>query len=320
MRRALPTLRGVPGYGAYLRAVITTKCPLACGYCHMEGDPEHPAARGGLPAATWIELLCAAIDSGARKIKMVGGEPLVRRDLPEIIAAVRARDPEVDISVVTSGAVPRESVDRCFDAGLSRCNVTVHGFREEDFALRGGTPRLHALRAELIEAVLSRGRPTKINYVYTGPDCDDDLAALLDWGAPRACTIGLLDDLSRPDMGPETLLGALRRLRGEPIARWNEPDPHSLPALRLRLAGGPVVEIKDRRLGEVAPWGSCAVCLRRATCREGIVALRLTHTGELRPCMDRDDLGLALLPRLAAGGRTAVRDAWRSWLAGQEAA
>ena len=120
----------LPAYpGSHLRVVITTKCPLACSYCHMEGDPAQPGAEGGLPTAAWIDLLHAALDSGVRKLKFVGGEPLVRRDLPEIIASLRARDESVDMSVITSGAVPRQALDRCYEAGLSRCNVTVHGFR-----------------------------------------------------------------------------------------------------------------------------------------------------------------------------------------------
>ncbi len=115
--------------GSYLRAVVTARCPLSCSYCHMEGDPAQPGAAHGLPTAAWMDLLHVALDCGVRKLKLVGGEPLVRRDLPEIIASLRQRDAEVDISIITSGAVPRDAIDRCFDAGLSRCNVTIHGHR-----------------------------------------------------------------------------------------------------------------------------------------------------------------------------------------------
>ncbi len=157
----------------------------------------------------------------------------------------------------------------------------------------------------------------KVNYVYTGPSCEGDLAALLAWAAPRGCVVGVLDDLSRPDLDHQSVLAALHRIGGAPVATWDEPDPHSLPTLRMTLAGGPVIEIKDRRLGEVGPWASCARCPRRAACREGIVALRLTHTGVLRPCMDRGDLGVALMPVLAAGGRDAARASWRALLDGE---
>jgi len=305
--------------GSYLRVVITTRCPLACDYCHMEGDPAQPGAEGGLETAAWIELLRAALDTGVRKLKFVGGEPLIRRDLPEIIASLRARAADLDISVITSGAVPRQALDRCYEAGLSRCNVTVHGFRPADFTLRGGAARHYALRTELIEAALEHGRPLKLNYVYTGARCERDLTALLDWAAPRACVVNVLDDLSRPELSHESIYAALRRLRGEPVMSWDEPDPYSLPTQRLRFADGLTVEVKNRRLGEAAPWASCSTCPQRQACREGIVALRLTHTGLLRPCMDRADLGVPLLPALRAGGIEGARAAWSAFMRGEGA-
>lgn len=313
MMPSLPALPRVTRGGTYLRAVVTTKCPLSCSYCHQEGDPAslQPA---GLGTEDWINLLHVGLDCGVRKLKVVGGEPLVRADLPDIIRELRHRGPAVDISVVTSGTVPTRSIERLFEAGLSRCNVTVHGFRLEDFARRGGTARQHAGRAEFLTAVLSTGRPLKINYVYTGPECEPDLAALLEWTAARPCTVSVLDDLSRLDLHHGAVLEALARVSGPPLARWDEPDEHSLKALRLRYSSGAVVEVKDQRLGDTAPWSSCAVCLRRSFCREGIVALRLTHVGELRPCMDRSDLGLSLLPILRAHGRVAARAAWSRWL------
>ncbi len=296
--------------GTYLRVVVTAQCPLSCSYCHMEGDPAEPEAARGLSTPALLELLHAALDCGVRKLKFVGGEPLIRGDLPDIIASIRARDSNVDMSVITSGAAPRRLIDRCFEAGLSRCNVTIHGFRAGDFARRGGSARHYDLRHELIEAVLSRGRPTKLNYVYTGLCCEADLAALLAWAPQKGCVLGLLDDLSQASFSHRTVINALRRLAGEPVESWEEPDPHSLTTLRLRLASGLVVEVKDQQLGAVAPWTPCAACPQKKRCREGIVALRLSHEGILRPCMDRPDLGAPLLPALAKGGREAVRAAW----------
>ena len=313
MTPSLPALPRPTRGGTYLRAVVTARCPLSCSYCHQEGDPASPRPNG-LDTEDWISLLQVGLDCGVRKLKLVGGEPLVRSDLPEIVRPLRRRAPDADISVVTSGAVPARALERLFDAGLSRCNVTMHGFRLEDFARRGGTARQHAGRADFLAAALLAGRPLKINYVYTGPECEPDLAALLEWAASRPCTVSVLDDLSRPDLDHGAVLEALDRVSGAPIARWDEPDEHSLHALRLRYFSGAVVEVKDRRLGDAAPWSSCAVCLRRALCREGIVALRLTHVGELRPCMDRSDLGLSLLPILRAQGCAAVQEAWIRWL------
>lgn len=280
----------------YLRVIVTTRCPLACTYCHAEGAP--PDANGELPLDELVALLNVAFERGVRKIKLLGGEPLARRDLPELIAAV-AR-PGLDLSLITSGAVRAERVDACFAAGLTRANLSIHGWTPEAFAARAQRPHAFALRAAVIERLLAHERFLKLNYVWRGRDDDDDLGALLGWAAGRPVTVGLLDELSL-GLGHRPLLDALARLRGPWASAAVEPDPHSLPTTLLRWEDGLSVEVKDHRLGDVAPWKACATCPLRARCGEGVHALRLSHTGELRPCMDRPDLGTDLRAALRTG-------------------
>ncbi len=293
---------------AYLRVVVTATCPLKCTYCHAEGDP--PDGVGGLPLPELIALLRVAIDQGVRKIKLLGGEPLARRDLPELIRAV-AR-PDVDLSVITSGAVPVERLQACFAAGLSRANLSIHGWTEEAFAARARAPGRYATRAANIAWLLEQGRFLKLNYVWRGPEDDADLAALLAWCAGKPVVVGLLDELSL-GLGAKPLLDALERLRGPWTEARPEPDPHSLPTLRVSWADGLEVEVKDHRLGDVAPWKACATCPVRAQCGEGVHAIRLTHTGSLRPCMDRPDLAIDLRAPLRSGADTA-RQVWAGFL------
>lgn len=300
---------------SYLRVVVTTRCTLACSYCHMEGDPAQPGRAGGLATAEWIGLLGAALDSGARKLKFLGGEPLSRRDLPEIIAALRREDPLLDLSIITSGVAPRERVADCFAAGLSRANLSVHGFLPAAFQRRGGGERTYALRQETLDLLCRLGRPLKLNYVYSSAEDEEDLVALLRFARGKPLVVNVLDDLSRSELSADALLSVLRRLLGPPSSAQREPDPHSLPTLHLRYGEDLELEIKDQRLGEHAPYGACATCPARPRCREGIFALRLTHTGVLRPCMDRPDLGAALLPALVEGGRTGAADAYRTHVA-----
>ncbi|GAB4195543.1 MAG: hypothetical protein OHK0013_01820 [Sandaracinaceae bacterium] len=271
-------------------------CPLACTFCHREGDPAVAGRERGLSTETWIVLLQAAVDAGVRKIKLLGGEPLLRSDLPRIVGALHRRDPSLDLSVITSGAVPASRIDALFAAGLTRCNVSIHGFGLDAFRARtGSTAHAWALRNTFLERVVAHGRPLKTNYVYTGPSDEGDLAEYLAFAARRALLVNVLDDLSRDDLDANVLEELVVRLRGAPARRWIEEDPHSLPATRLAFADGLVVELKHARLGDEMPWTSCARCEVRARCREGIHALRVSHTGEIRPCMDRPDLGRPLL-------------------------
>jgi cyclic pyranopterin phosphate synthase len=279
----------------YLRVVVHAVCPLACSFCHREGDPAVEGHASGLSTDAWILLLEAAVDAGVRKIKLLGGEPLLRTDLPRIVGALHRRDPSLDLSVITSGTVPASRIDALFAAGLTRCNVSIHGFGLEAFRARtGSTEAAWRMRNAFLERVIAHGRPLKTNYVYTGAGDLDDLASYLVFAAERGLLVNVLDDLSRDDLDAGVLEAVVRSLRGVPVRRWLEEDPHSLPTTRLAYADGLVVELKHARLGEAMPWTSCANCEVRARCREGIHALRVSHTGVLRPCMDRPDLGVGL--------------------------
>lgn len=282
----------------------------------MEGDPKKAGAGRGLAKEALTELLSIGIELGVEKLKLLGGEPLLRRDLPDVVDSLRRRGPHVDLSVITAGVVPVERLHRLLDAGLSRCNVSIHGFSEAAFAARGQRPALFDVRARFLDAVLASGRPTKLNYVYTGAADEEDLAALLTWAAPRDVVVNVLDDLTNPVLGPETLVEVVTRLRGAPAGVRVEDDPASLSTLRLHFADGLEVEVKHQRLGAVAPWTSCDGCSERVRCREGIYALRLTHDGVLRPCMDRPDVEVSVLAALAQGGRAHARDVWASFVRG----
>jgi len=298
----------------YLRTVVTAKCPLSCSYCHMEGDPHERGAAWGLDAETLDRCLSVAVDAGIRKFKFLGGEPLARRDLPERIAHLRRRAPDADLSIITSGVGDLETVERLFAAGLSRMNVSIHGFSLDAFAKRSRLPGpQYEKRAAVLAFLMSLGRPLKLNFVYSGASDIDDLRALLSWSADRGVLVNVLDDLNDPTLGAGRLATVLKDLRGPWVREYEESDPDSLPTTRLAWADGLTVEIKTEQLGSVAPWQDCARCPARARCREGIYAVRLTHLGRLQLCMDRADLGISLVEAVRQGHEPAVA-AWRGFV------
>ncbi|MCA9547131.1 MAG: radical SAM protein [Myxococcales bacterium] len=298
----------------YLRAVITTACPMRCSYCHMEGDPEKAGHRGGPAPAELDALLRIAARQGIAKFKFLGGEPLIRADLLRRIAALRAAAPAADLSVITAGVTRPGMLEQTLAAGLDRINVSVHGFDLDAFARRGGTLRSWHARNTFLQRVIDAGRPLKVNFVYANPAERADLAGLLDWAAGRPLAVNVLDDLTDDAAGPRHILDLLHELRGPEMARRLEPDPHSLPTTHLFWADGLRVELKDRHLGELGPWSACDGCPARARCREGIFALRLTHDGRLQACMDRPDLSLDIVDVLRAHGEAAAERAWRHFV------
>lgn len=277
---------------SYLRVVATTRCNHQCAYCHMEGDPQTAGATE-LSADRLVRCVRVATGLGVRKIKFLGGEPLLRNDLEAVIERIRAFTPDADLSVITGGLARPERVRSLLDAGLDRINFTFHGFAPTAFAERVRSRGAWERRARFIDAVMQTGRPVKCNYVYRGASDDDDLLSLLDWAKGTHATVGLLDELQSA-MGYDGVSTALLALRGAPSSKRVEEDPHSLPTEHWRWSDGLHVELKHVRLGDIAPYAACATCAQRQRCAEGIHALRLTHQGMIAPCIDRPELSFAL--------------------------
>ena len=99
------------GQPTYLRIVATTRCNLSCSYCHREGDD----LNGGQLNSFYLKkCLKIAATKGIRKFKFLGGEPLLRKDLAEIIEYLRDNSSNSDISIITAGVVPIRLIDKVF--------------------------------------------------------------------------------------------------------------------------------------------------------------------------------------------------------------
>ncbi len=298
----------------YLRIVATTRCNYACSYCHMEGDPHVTGTASELPIDRLGPCLQAAAIAGVRKFKFLGGEPFLRRDLADLVAIVRAAAPAADISVITAGVVPTERLEATWKAGLSRVNISIHGFGPTSFRERNGVRGAWEARQRFVDFVLAARRaPVKLNYVWRSPEDTDDLGALLEWASQKEVVVNVLDDLGQ-DLSWRDLARVVASLRGSPVEIIETPDPDSLPTLHLCWTDGLRVELKHQQLGTHAPFGDCDGCPVRATCKEGIVALRLTHRGILQPCMDRGDLGLPIADLAAASGPAIAAITWRNYV------
>ena len=297
----------------YLRVVATAFCNMKCSYCHMEGDPHVKGTPFELPGEVLAGVLRIAQRAGVRKLKFLGGEPLLRKDLPSIVRGIREIDPELDISAITAGVMPARTLDTLWAAGLSRVNMSIHGFDFPAFAQRGGNLKMWHDRNEFLRALLTAKRPVKLNFVLAGEGARADLAGLLEAAKDWPVVLAVLDDLNDPNSGPQHVIDTVESLRGPAAERFVVPDPDSLATTHLRWHDGLRIEVKDQRLGEIAPYGACGTCPRKAGCKEGILALRLTHGGLLQPCLDRQDLSLDLARIVRDEGEDAGLRAWRAF-------
>src|SRR5438874_4760434 len=149
----------------YLRVSVTDRCNFRCVYCMPEeGAPIAPKAE--ILTFEEIErLLIIAAGLGMRKVRLTGGEPLVRKDIAKLVAAIGAIPGIEDLSMTTNGMLLSRYARDFADSGLNRINISLDTLRPERFqeiARRGNLQDV----LDGIDAALEAGlAPVKLNYI-----------------------------------------------------------------------------------------------------------------------------------------------------------
>ena len=151
-----------PGPPLWLLAELTYRCPLQCPYCSNPLD--FARSHDELTTAEWIEVFRQAREMGAAQLGFSGGEPLVRQDLAELIAAARGLGYYTNL--ITSGIGLTEEKIASFDqAGLDHIQISFQAADEEVNNLLAGSKKAFAHKLEMARAVKKHGYPMVLNFV-----------------------------------------------------------------------------------------------------------------------------------------------------------
>lgn len=260
-----------------LRVSVTDRCNFRCSYC-LGAHPKF-APRAELLTLDELDRLCSAfVACGVRRIRLTGGEPLVRRNLLSFVRALsrhRASGALDEITMTTNGALLGRYAAELADAGLSRINVSVDTLDPKAFksiTLGGDVGVVLAG----IEAARAAGLPVKLNTVVQAGVNETAIPALIEYAHARAMDLTLIEVMP---MGlfagkrPPSFV-SLKKIRADLEQRFTLTDlldRSSGPARYVRVAetGG--------RVGFITPMsrGFCETCNR----------VRITSTGQLVPCL-----------------------------------
>jgi cyclic pyranopterin phosphate synthase len=272
----------------YLRLSVTDRCDLRCSYCMPERMTFLPK-KEVLSLEELHDLATGFIARGVTKIRITGGEPLVRRDIIDLFAALGRRlghDLE-ELTLTTNGTQLAGHAEALARAGVRRVNVSLDTLDREVFAQltrRDALPQV----LEGIAAAKAAGLKVKLNAVALKGTNEAELPDLIAWGHAQGHDVTLIEVMPLGDVEEERLdqYLPLDTLRVRLEARWRLTDiPYA--------TGGPAryVEVAETggKLGFITPHTSnfCAGCNR----------LRVTATGQLYPCLgggERVDLRAAL--------------------------
>jgi cyclic pyranopterin phosphate synthase len=275
-----------------LRISITDRCNFRCVYCRS-ADPEN--YRDHDEILSWLELDRLArvfLGLGIHKIRITGGEPLVRDGVEDYIARLYALGVE-DLSMTTNGHSLADRCDRLIQAGLRRINISLDSLDPGKFEKITRTKSFAAVMRGIDAAQHSRLAPAKINAVLVRGTNDDEVEAFADFARQRGVIMRFIEfmPLDADRTWTRNLMVPAAEVYQRIHTRWPlEQIPHdrSETARKYRFADGAPGEI-----GLIAPVTQpfCGHCSR----------IRLTADGKLRTCLfSKDDHDLRALLREGA--------------------
>ncbi len=256
----------------YLRISVTDKCNLRCRYCMPEEGVCKKAHADMLTEEEMIRAVEAAASLGITKIRITGGEPLVKKNILSICRRAARVEGIQEVCLTTNGILLPELAGPLREAGVRRINLSMDSLQEEKYAYITRIGRLEDCRAGLHAALDAGFEKIKINAVLIGGFNEDeisDLAALTCQYPVDVRFIEMMPMYDSGDFGTEAFVPNSRVLEVLPEAKPVDPDGGVARLYRLPGAKGNV--------GLISPMNAhfCGSCNR----------LRLTADGKLKPCL-----------------------------------
>ena len=271
----------IDGFGRrveYLRVSVTDKCNLRCVYCMPEEGLPWLRKEKLLTYEEIVEVIATMAPLGLTRVRITGGEPLVRRDLPELVRMIAAVPGIEDMSLSTNAVLLEEHSEALRGAGIKRVNISLDSLRPDRIDALSRRPGSAGRIMAGIDAAERVGfEPIKVNVVLMRGRNDDEIADFANLTRERPWHVRFIELMptgSNLELSRDSFVScaeALDRLRGlgelEPV-----PGPWGNgPATYYRFPGAPGT------VGVITPMSHnyCERCNR----------MRLTADGQLRPCL-----------------------------------
>jgi GTP 3',8-cyclase len=264
----------------YLRLSITDRCDLRCAYC-LGPHPRFAPRKEQLSLEELDRLAAAFVSLGVRRLRITGGEPLVRRGALELLGRLGrhlATGALAELTLTTNGTLLAPAAAALARAGVRRVNVSLDGLDPRTYRRITGGGRVEAPLAG-IEAARAAGLSVKVNAVALRGAGEQDLPGLVRWAHSRGVAVRLIELMPLGSAGADhparyVSLASVRQELERSFTLVPEASTSPGPARSFRVleTGG--------SLGFIAPLSRC-FC-------EGCNRVRVTASGALFPCLGHD--------------------------------
>ncbi|MES0371180.1 MAG: GTP 3',8-cyclase MoaA [Mariprofundaceae bacterium] len=276
----------------YLRISVTDRCNLKCTYCRPGDDSFCPLAHAEvLSFEEIVRIVRIAAGLGVNKVRLTGGEPLVRRGITTLIQMLKEIPGIDDLALSTNAVLLGKHAQSLADAGLSRINISLDTIQPERFKTLTGGGKLETALNGIRAAVEAGFSPIKVNAVVMRGVNEDEIADLIDFAAETGVQMRFIEFMplcdgnswSESHVPVEEMLsmpGVKERLVDISSANDGHAAARYIP-LSDRYADRGLSAKGVGEVGFISPMSNrfCDGCNR----------LRLTADGKIRPCLPADD-------------------------------
>lgn len=271
-----------------LRISITNRCNVNCIYCHHDGML---ASSSEMTPDEIFQICKVAKNMGVDKIRLSGGEPLVRKDIVEIVKKINTLDFK-DISITTNGIYLKKYAQDLKDSGLDRINVSLDTLNPETYKNITGKNYLNEVKEGIVEAVKVGMWPVKINMVIMNEINHDEVFDMFEFSKENGVILQLIEIIDSDNCDNN---------------EFNEKYHYELNNLEEHLASI-ADKVKTREFmqdrkkyfidgGEIEivhPMDNSKFC-------ENCSRLRITPEGKIKPCLLRNDNLVDLIDSVRQG-------------------
>ena len=255
----------------YLRVSVTSRCNFRCLYCMPNTPFEWEPKENLLTYEEMFQFLKVAIDSGITKIRITGGEPLIRKDLDKFIKMIADYAPNIDLALTTNGYYLENSAKLLKEAGLKRVNISLDSLKKETYQKIAQKDVLDNV-IKGIEESIKVGLKVKLNVVILKGVNDNEILSLYKWGKNRDLTIRFIEYMEN-----HTAESSIKGIPSKEVLNVLEQE---FNFIEIERDNSPAIYYKDNDgyiFGLITPHDDefCKNCNR----------IRLTAEGFLIPCL-----------------------------------
>ena len=260
----------------YLRISVTDRCNLNCFYCRLSEHYNYVKPSEILSFEEIVEVAKVANELGIDRIRLTGGEPIMRKNLPQLVQMLSSECELSDLAITTNGVFLSQFANELKNCGLHRVNVSLDTLSRTCYKKITGKDRIDQVLGGIQSAVKVGLTPVKINTVLMRGFNDHEILEIARLAKKDKIIPRFIELMPMGDIKWNDLFLPISKVRQQ------LEDEFSLHPCEVRKGSGPAKYYKagDNVIGVIPPISKkfCATCNR----------IRMTAQGELRPCLAID--------------------------------